>query len=63
MSDSRPDDMIFHLSFQAEILDQVACIAATRDGQEKAHRQAAELRARALRLEAGQGDQGLDLAG
>jgi len=47
MSGDRSDDVAFHLRFQAEILDQVARITATLDGQEKARRQAAELRMQA----------------
>jgi hypothetical protein len=51
MSGERPDDVVFHLRFQAEILDQVARIAATLDGREKARKQAAELRIQAGRLD------------
>lgn len=47
MSGDRLGDIAFHLRFQAEILDQVARITATLDEQEKARRQAAELRMRA----------------
>ena len=53
MSGDRSDDVAFHLRFQAEILDQVARITATLDGQEKARRQAAELRMRAGSLDRG----------
>ncbi len=63
MSGPTPDGVVFHLKFQAEILDQVARIAATQDGRDKARRQAAELRAQALRVQIGQADRDLDLAG
>jgi len=54
MPGHRLDDVAFHLRFQAEILDEVARIAATRDGQEQARRKAAQ-----LRLQAGAADRGL----
>ena len=51
MSGHRPDDVVFHLRFQAEILDEVARITATRGEQEKARLRAAELRAQALQVD------------
>jgi len=47
MSGDRPDDVVFHLRFQAEILDQVAMISATKDGRKRALTQATALRIRA----------------
>ncbi len=47
MSGDKPDDVAFHLRFQAEILDQVAIISATKDGRTKARTQASALRVRA----------------
>jgi hypothetical protein len=47
MSGDKPADVVFHLRFQAEILDQVARISATKDDRQKASTRATELRARA----------------
>jgi len=62
MKGPTPDDVVFHLTFQAEILDQVARIAATPDRQDKARAKAAELRAQIVRTQVGRTDQDLDLA-
>ena len=50
MSGDRPDDVVFHLRFQAEIFDQVAVMSAMADFKPRARRCANDLRRQADRI-------------